>query len=446
MSDRNKVIWSEGQFLLPQHFQQQERYFERYVEGRAGGLHTASWGFEELEIDRDLLAIGKLAVKRARGVFPDGTPFSIPDHDPAPQPMEVSVNLRDTRVLLALPLRRSGALDSDRTANADGLVRQMVREIELRDATQEGGASAAVEVGGLRIRLIAEGEPVEDFACVPLAQVLECRSDRQVLLDDRFMPTVMRIKACAPLDTFLTEFLGMLRQRIEAFAVIVGSGGRGGGVAEIRDFLSLQAIGRYEGLIRHFAEVTQLHPEDFYRWALVIAGDFAALTTDRRRGATFPHYQHDNLRASFEPLIAALRAYTPNPAVSPVVPIAVELKRPNQYLARIPDTNLLDNSAFILAVRADMPEKQIERTFPQMTTIAPVARLNALTSRHDPGLTLSSLPQIPPNIPFRAGHVYFEIIRGSPLWADMKGSGAFGLFIPDGFPNLTLEMWAVRGR
>src|SRR5215471_8462355 len=136
MSDRNKVIWSEGQFLLPQHFQQQERYFERYIEGRTGSLRTAGWGFEELELDRDLLAIGKLAVKRAKGVFPDGTPFSIPDHDPAPDPLEVSVNLRDTRVLLALPLRRSGALDSDRRAQADGLVRQIVREIELRDATQ----------------------------------------------------------------------------------------------------------------------------------------------------------------------------------------------------------------------------------------------------------------------------------------------------------------------
>jgi type VI secretion system protein ImpJ len=445
MSDRNKVIWSEGQFLLPQHFQQQERYFERYVEGRAGGLRPSGWGFEELELDRDLLAIGKLAIKRAKGVFPDGTPFSIPDHDPAPDPLEVTNNLRDTRVLLALPLRRAGALDSDRRSTADGLVRQFVREIEARDVTQETPATAVIEVGGLRMRSIPEGEPTQDFACVPMAHVLECRPDNQVLLDERFMPTVMRVKACAPLDTFLTEFLGMLRQRIEAFAVIVGSGGRGG-VAEIRDFLSLQAIGRYEGLIRHFAESTQLHPEDFYRWGLVIAGDFAALTTERRRGTTLPNYQHNNLRASFEPLIAALRAYTPNPAVSPVVPILVELKRPNQYLARIPELSLIDTSSFILAVRSDLPEKQVERSFPQMTTIAPVTRLNALLKSHDPGFTLSSLPQIPPNIPFRAGHVYFEVIRTSPLWPEMKGAGAFGLFIPDGFPNLTLEMWAVRGK
>jgi predicted component of type VI protein secretion system len=59
---------------------------------------------------------------------------------------------------------------------------------------------------------------------------------------------------------------------------------------------------------------------------------------------------------------------------------------------------------------------------------------------------LSPLPQIPPHIPFRTNHVYFEVVRNSALWADMKGSGAFGLFVPEGFPNLALEMWAIRVR
>jgi predicted component of type VI protein secretion system len=55
------------------------------------------------------------------------------------------------------------------------------------------------------------------------------------------------------------------------------------------------------------------------------------------------------------------------------------------------------------------------------------------------------MPQIPPYIPYRTNHVYFSIIRNSPWWADMKGSAAFGLFVPEGFPNLGLEMWAIRG-
>ena len=38
MSSNNRVVWSEGLFLRPQHFQQQERHLERYIEGRSREL------------------------------------------------------------------------------------------------------------------------------------------------------------------------------------------------------------------------------------------------------------------------------------------------------------------------------------------------------------------------------------------------------------------------
>ena len=38
---RNKVLWTEGLFLRPQHFQQQERYFEQIVDRRSKAM--ASW-------------------------------------------------------------------------------------------------------------------------------------------------------------------------------------------------------------------------------------------------------------------------------------------------------------------------------------------------------------------------------------------------------------------
>ena len=86
MSVYSKVVWSEGLFLRPQHFQQQDRYFERYVETRCQALVPHSWGFTELEVERDLLSIGKFGLRRAAGVFPDGTPFRMPDDDPLPTP------------------------------------------------------------------------------------------------------------------------------------------------------------------------------------------------------------------------------------------------------------------------------------------------------------------------------------------------------------------------
>src|SRR5215204_3618403 len=105
MSIHNKVVWSEGLFLQQQHLQQQDRYFERYIEARCRALTSNSWGFTDVEIERDLLAIGKFGVRRLAGVFPDGTPFRLPDDDPLPPPIDIDPNLRDQIVHLAIPLR-----------------------------------------------------------------------------------------------------------------------------------------------------------------------------------------------------------------------------------------------------------------------------------------------------------------------------------------------------
>lgn len=84
MSWYSKVVWSEGMFLRPQHFQQQDRYLEAFIRQSCGSLHPYAWGITELKLDREALALGKIAITMARGLLPDGTPFDIPDRDPPP--------------------------------------------------------------------------------------------------------------------------------------------------------------------------------------------------------------------------------------------------------------------------------------------------------------------------------------------------------------------------
>src|SRR5690242_18584612 len=101
MSAHNRIVWSEGLFLQPQHFQQQDRHFERYVEARCQSLAPYPWGLIEAEVERDFLKIGKIGFRRLVGVFPDGTPFRMPDDDPLPPPIDVPADIRDQRLHLA---------------------------------------------------------------------------------------------------------------------------------------------------------------------------------------------------------------------------------------------------------------------------------------------------------------------------------------------------------
>ena len=123
MSWYNKVIWSEGMFLRPVHFQQHNRYVENLVETRCRAISNHGWGFSELKLDRSLLALGKVAISEARGLFPDGTPFDIPNADDAPVPLEVPEDARDMIVYLALPVRRAGMDEIGDTVLSEGLER-----------------------------------------------------------------------------------------------------------------------------------------------------------------------------------------------------------------------------------------------------------------------------------------------------------------------------------
>ena len=443
MSDNNRVVWSEGLFLRPQHFQQQERYLEAYVQGRAAALRPHSWGLTELEIERDLLAIGKLGLRRARGIFPDGTPFVMPDVDPLPSPLEIGTQLRDQVVHLAVPVRKSGATLSTRTDGSGELTRYRSRDFQARDVMSDLPSAVDLEVAALNSRLMPQTEPAEDFAQIPVAHVIECRADKQVVLDDRFIPTVITCRAAPRLATFLSELQGLLHQRGEALAARAVASGRGG-AAEIADFLMLQAINRYEPVVTHLAATASCHPEDLYRLALEITGDLSTLTATARRPAQFPGYRHETLRASFEPVIAALRATLIVVLEQNAVAIPLAQKKYGISVGVVPDLTLFDTAMFVLAARADLPSEEFRRRFPQQLKIGPVEKIRDLVMLQLPGIGIQAMAVAPRQIPYHAGFAYFELDRSSELWRPLKTSGGIAIHQSGELPGLTLEFWAIR--
>ena len=154
MSLNSKVVWSEGMFLNPQHFQQQERYFERYVDGKCSAYGAYGWGLQEFEVDQELLKLGKISILSAKGVFPDGTPFSFPNIDDAPAVFEVPENTHNTIVYLAVPVKRPGAVDVLADQDTQGLARYYSSEQDIRDVIVYCGDNISIKVGKLRFRLL----------------------------------------------------------------------------------------------------------------------------------------------------------------------------------------------------------------------------------------------------------------------------------------------------
>ena len=445
MSQNNKIVWSEGLFLRPQHMQQHERYLERCIELRAGGLRGQAWGFTELEFEPDLLAVGRIGLRRARGVFADGTTFSMPDDDPLPPPFEVDISCRDEVLYLTVPLRSPSQPESAwPDAPADRLVRFRVRETEAVDASGSVDGSVVLEVGGLATRLLPASRPQEGLARIPLARVVERRADNRVLLDDTFIPTTLDVRAAPRLSTLLTELLGLLHQRGEALAGRVTATDRGG-AAEIADFLLLQAVNRWQPLIAHWANATTPHPETLFQTLLSMAGELATFTAAGKRPPMFPAYQHEAQQIAFEPVVAALRGSLSAVLEQTAVAIPLQQRKFGVWVAVAADQSLFDAAAFVLAARSEQSAETLRRQLPALAKIGPVEKIRDLVNLQLPGVGLAPLPVAPRQIPYHAGHVYFELDRQAPMWRELRGAGGVALHFGSEIAGLELQLWAIRG-
>jgi type VI secretion system protein ImpJ len=443
MSSHSRVIWSEGLFLQPQHFQQQDRYFERYVETRCQALVPYAWGFTEVDLERDFLKIGKIGLRRLSGIFPDGTPFRMPQDDPLPAPIDIGPEVRNQRLHLAIPLRRAGEADAVRGPGATDLVRHDVREVQAVDATGSGGEPATLEVAALRTRLLLESESTEAYACVPLAHIVECRADQQVVLDDAFIPTVLSLRAAGRLTTIATEILGLFHQRGEALGGRVTATSRGA-ASELADFLMLQAINRYEPVLAHVVETGLAHPEGLYQFLVAAAGELATFTLTSKRAPKFPGYRHDHLRESFEPVIAALREAMSKVMTQNAIAIPLEPRKFGISLAVVPDRSLFGSAVFVLAARADGPAENVRQRFPAQVKVAPAEKIGDLVRQGLPGVPVVPIPVAPRQIPYHAGYAYFELDQTHELWGQLKDSGGVAVYVSGDFPGLVMELWAIR--
>ena len=441
----DKVIWTEGMFLQPQHFQQHDRYLERLLEGRTSPLLRHSWGFCGLEIDSAALAMGKVQLTAARGVMPDGTPFDFPHNDAPPPPLEIDTGVRDERIVLALPLRRPGTEDVEFNDNpGPATTRYAAGEVEVDDTTTNAERSAVLQIGRLRLRLMRQTDITDAYATLGVVNVVERRADNQLVLNKTYIPPVLRADGDPTLNTVIRDLHGLLHQRGEALASRYTQPGHGG-VSEVADFLLLQTVNRYEPVFTHLVTHPHIHPEPLFMLCLGLAGDLAVFSQMSRRPPAFPEYQHDALETCFAPLIAELRRSLTMVIEQNAIPIELQVRQHGVRVAMIADKELLQTASFVLAANAQLPPDALRSRLPSQVKIGPGERIRDLVNLQLPGIPLRPLPIAPRQIPFHAGFNYFELERGGELWQQLQRSGALAMHIAGDFPSLELEFWALRG-
>src|ERR1700730_14971540 len=111
----SRVVWWEGMYLGPHHFQVQSRYFEDSIQFAASSLWFAGYGLAGVELDAEALQNATVSLLHARGILPDGLPFNVPEGEPLPPVHAIGEHFPPTRdgitVLLGIPPRKPDGLN-----------------------------------------------------------------------------------------------------------------------------------------------------------------------------------------------------------------------------------------------------------------------------------------------------------------------------------------------
>jgi type VI secretion system protein ImpJ len=448
----NKVIWQEGLFLQPQHLQQQDRYFERLIRNSTAGLTPFGYGLTELDINTDLLALGKFGVRSAVGILPDGTPFNIPRDIECPSPIDLPETLRNATIYLILPDRQPGAIETAPADMAETAARFYVAEHEAVDTNSGYQSVANVPIGRLRLRLAHEYESRAGYASLALARIVEVRPDRAAVLEETYIPPVLFFGVSGVLAGFGAQLQGLLHHRAEELSGRVSEAATRGaaptsrGTADIADYLVLQICNHYELVITHLtASAGQIHPESLYRVLLGLAGELSTFTDGRKRPPVFPPYRHDDLSGTFRPIIASLRQYLSAVLERNAIPIPLQETRSGIRVGEITDSAIVTDCTWVLVVSAQVPPETLRRSFPNQVKIGPVEKIRDLITVALPGIAVSALPVVPRQLPYYAGRSYFEMDRTGPYWAALTNSAGIAIHVTGAIPGLEIECWAIRG-
>jgi type VI secretion system protein ImpJ len=442
MRQLQPVLWTKGVLLNPQHLQTQDRFLEDLIEFQLSNLSAYPWGFSRLELDREALAGGVVAISSAAGILPDGLLFDMPmaDPPPAPRPLEGCWEPDQTslEVYLAIPDYRPGGYNV--SAPARDRNTRYAAEVLLRRDENTGLAEKPIQVARKNFRLLAEGESLEGHSVLRLARIQRTASGYQ--LDPRFVPPLLDISASDYLLAIarrLVEILtarsstlaGARRQKNQSLADF--------SITDVASFWLLYTVNGHLPEFRHLFETRRGHPARLYGAMLALAGSlttFSQVLSPRQ----LPGYDHDDLSTCFTDLDEKLRQLLETVVPVNCVSLPLRLVQPSVYATALDQERYLSAPQLYLAVGADSNPADIPKKTPQLVKVSSRDGTERLVRQALPGLPMTYVARPPSAIPVKLSHHYFLLEKSGSEWEAIAQAKNLAAFVPAEMPNLQLEL------
>lgn len=445
MTMEAKVVWSEGIFIAPQHFQQLERYFDSALRHLVTLSRGHFWGFSSLGLNVSGLKNGIIGLDEAEGVFPDGSFFSLSKKQLEQLRLHILPRTQDTKICLVidLPSSTSREIIFSEQNNPKQHGRFKAFERNLIDTTDIDLSMRVVTLADLNPVLLPESEINSAQIALPIAWVQSCSADGEVILDNHFIPPVLDCHKQTQLLSYINEIYGLLSQKSISLSKAMNNPNTGETV-EVLDFLMLQTINRYLAYLGHEKNgAAKTHPEQLFINLTKLCGDLMTFLPERTL-FDMPSYVHNDLASCYHKLFFNLRKSLSMVLEQRAIRIPLDMRDEATHVAQTPEQTLLDKASFILAVKADMPIEVVRQKIPTIIKIGTVEKIRDLVAYHLPGIKVHALSVAPRELPYHNGYIYFELDKNTDMWEMFDTTSGMAFHLAGEFPNLDLEFWAIK--
>ncbi len=428
------VVWSEGMYLSPLHFQTQSRHFEDSLTFLISALWGDPWGLSFVSLDEEAIRNGRATLSQAAGIFPDSLLFDLPGADAMPEARELAELFTpleaDLHLYLTIPRRRPNAQLFDATPNAPGM-RFTIDMQSIRDDTN-GIDERELAFGRKNVRLLSSAELTPDLLALPVARIVR-DGNGHFFSDPDFVPPCVRIGASGALMLLLKRLIESIADRVSTLARTAHRRGRfeaGTSALDVSNYWFLHALSTSLPVLRHLHGTSHTHPSQLFLELTRLAGALCTFATDSDV-ADLPLYDHANPGPGFRALDAHIRRHLE--IVVPTNFVALQFEpsaAPQISEAEVADERCLRHCRWILGVRSTLGEADLILTVPRLIKVCSARFVPELVRRALPGLTLTHLPVPPSAIRAEADKQYFSLELAGPCWDHIQQTRRVGVYIP----------------
>lgn len=447
MFSNDKVIWKEGLFLQPQHFQQMERFFFNSLKAHFAAYNRFYYGFLKCNIISDSLANKTFSLNSAQGIFPDGTFFAIPETGDIPIARNFSDHFtheqKSLTVYLALPLvlpGRASIVNSKET----NLTARYKSTTQIVPDDVSGLQNKDIELARANYIILFDGESLDNFTSLPIARLVRSVNG-QVNIDKNFIPPLLNIGVSQILNEQLRSLLELLvakSSNISQSRKQLKGGFAEFAPHEITPLTLLQTINSFIPVINNHYKSMNSHPYELYLSLLQLAGSLCTFST-QVDVTTLPVYDHSSLEQVFSHINQCIHSTLEANISAGCIPISSSEISPATYLFQINDQKLFETATFYLGIKAELPNKELVAFSLPRIKIASRNQLDTLIQSAMPGLPIMYVSNPPANLSSKPEFIYFSLNKQNKLWDMIKTTGHIAMYFPHKFSNLTLEMLAL---